>query len=279
MLIQSIRTQLSHILRSKSSVFVSFVLLVAVAINFIENMNRNYEALYVTEMYDLVKALTLSDWTRVGYFFMQYYPLLVVVPTAGVYISDKKSGVDTYIKSRVGDKNYLFGKMISVFLATLIIFFIPFFVELILSIICFDIRSLGDPSGFEYWQTIERDGDYFLSNIYLSNRILYATIMTGLFGLVSAILATFNFAVTTLPIFKFRLTTYFPIYILFYIIGIVENIVKPKFTMYYAFILRMFEVTKEKNYFIYAIFLLGLLGISALLIWLKIRHKVRDSSK
>ncbi|MFQ6930340.1 MAG: hypothetical protein ACLRR3_04565 [Eubacterium sp.] len=50
----------------------------------------------------LKKMLTLSDNTMVGYFMMQYYPLLVVIPTACVYISERNSGIDTYIQSRVG---------------------------------------------------------------------------------------------------------------------------------------------------------------------------------
>jgi hypothetical protein len=205
---------------------------------------------------------------------MQYYQLLLVIPTACLYISDKNSGVDIYLQSRVGKRNYFYGKIISVFLTTLIVFTFPFLTELILSMVCFSIQSKGDPSGFEYWQTIADDSRYFLSNVFLNNRILYALIMIALFGIVSAILATFNFAITMLPVFKFRLMTYFPIYILFYVLSIIEKIVKLKFTTYYAFILRMFEITKTKNYTVYMVFLGGLLVLSALLIEIKVR---RDS--
>lgn len=271
MLISSIKIQMSHIFRSKSSVFVALALLFVISVNFLQNMNRNIDSVYVTEMFDITKTLTLSDWSPVGYFFMQYYPLLIVIPTAGAYICDLNNGIDLYMRSRIGIRNYLYGKVISVFLVTLILFTIPFLIEIMLSAVCFSTQSLGDPSGFEYFQTIEQDGKYFLANIYLNNRIIYAVIMSLLFGMVSAILATFNFTITMLPIFKFKIMTYFPIYLLFYIISIFEKVVHLKFATYYAFILRMFEVSTKKNYLVYIIFLLVLLAISIMITEIKIR--------
>ena len=91
--------QLLHILKSKSAVLVFFVLMYAVGSNFIINMHRNHDILYVSQMFDITKVLTLSDWSNAGYYIMQYYPLLVVIPTASIYISDKKSGMDIYITS------------------------------------------------------------------------------------------------------------------------------------------------------------------------------------
>ncbi len=271
-MINSIKIQMSHIFRSKSSVFVALTLLFIISINFLLNMNKNIDTVYVTEMFDITKTLTLSDWSAVGYFFMQYYPLLVVIPTACVYVSDLNNGIDLYMRSRIGIRKYLYGKVISVFLVTLILFTIPFFIEILLSVVCFNVQSLGDPSGFEYFQTIEQDGKYFLANIYLNNRIIYAVIMSSLFGMISAVLATFNFTITMLPIFKFKIMTYFPIYLLFYIISIFEKVVHVKFTTYYAFILRMFEVSTKKNYLVYLIFLLVLLTISIMITEIKIRR-------
>lgn len=215
MLKKSISMQISYMLRSKSTIFILFVLLVAISINWGLNLDRNSKTLYISEMYSFEKMLTLSDWTMVGYFMMQYYPLLIVIPTACVYIVDRNSGVSTYIQSRVGKRFYWYGKLISVFMLTLFIFTVPYFIEIILNVICFSLNSNGDPSGLAFWQTIETEGQYFLSNILLYNKVIYAVIMTLLFGVVSAILATFNLAITTLPIFKIKLLTYLPIYVLF----------------------------------------------------------------
>jgi len=99
MLRKSISMQISYMLRRKSTVFVLLVLLITISINFFINMKTNGGKLYVSQMYSFEKMLTLSDNTMVGYFMMQYYPLLVVIPTACVYISERNSGIDT-IKSR-----------------------------------------------------------------------------------------------------------------------------------------------------------------------------------
>ncbi|WP_288886672.1 hypothetical protein [uncultured Eubacterium sp.] len=271
-MIKSIKMQLLHILKSKSAVLVFFVLMYAVGSNFIINMHRNHDILYVSQMFDITKVLTLSDWSNAGYYIMQYYPLLVVIPTASIYISDKKSGMDIYITSKVGKKDYFLGKMISVFLATFIIFTIPFLTELILSCICFDVSSVGDPSRFQYFQTIIDDGKIVFGWLYVKNKFMYASMWIMVFGLVSAILATFNFAITLLPVFKYRITTFFPIYFLLHIVNMIGKNININYTTYYHFILRMFGSAK-RNYHVYAYFLLMLLVASVILVCYVIRNR------
>lgn len=273
MLKKSICMQTSYLLRCKATTFILFVLLVAVSINFGINLDRNREILYISEMYSFEKMLTLSDWTMVGYFMIQYYPLLIVIPTACAYIVDRNSGISTYIQSRVGKRYYWYGKLISVFVLTLFIFTVPYFIEIILNVICFSMSSNGNPSGLAFWQTIETEGQFLLSNILLYNKVIYVVIMTVLFGVVSAVFATFNLAITTLPIFKIKLLTYLPIYILFFVISILPKIINLNFTVNYHFILRMFESTTVKNYLVYLIFLISLLIVSIGLIEWKIKKE------
>ena len=121
--------------------------------------------------------------------------------------------------------------------------------------------------------TIEAESQYFLSNVLLSDRILYAVIMILLFGVISAVLATFNFAVTTLPIFKIKILTYFPIYILFFAISILPHVINLNFTVDYYYILRMFETTTVKNYGVYSVFMIVLLAVSVVLIEWKIKKE------
>jgi hypothetical protein len=106
--------------------------------------------------------------------------------------------------------------------------------------------------------------------LLVKNRELYAIVMTLLFGFVTAILAVFNYALTTLKMFKFRIFTFFPIYILFYLISFVSRFLTVTYSTEYFFILRMFNI-KEKNIFVYATFLFVLLIISNAVIELKIR--------
>lgn len=273
MLKKSIHMQISYLLRSKPVIFILFILLAVISINFGINLNANREAMYISEMYSFEKMLTLSDWSKMGYYLVQYYPLLIVIPTACSYIIDRNNGINTYVQSRVGKRSYWYGKLISVFVLTLLIFTLPFLMEIILNLICFPLEANGHPSGEEFWMTIEEESQYFLSDILLYSGALYAVIMVLLFGVVSAVLATFNFAVTTLPIFKIKILTYFPIYILFFAISILPHIINLNFTVDYYYILRMFETTTVKNYGAYSAFMIVLLAVSVILIEWKIKKE------
>jgi hypothetical protein len=270
MFLKAVKMQVHHLLGKNTTIFTWFVIIGFVAYNFVENIIENSKRIYITQMFDPVKILTLSDWSKSGYFLMSFYLLILVIPTACTYLSDKNSQVDIYIKARLGSKYYFRSQVVSVFLVTFIIFTIPFLLEIILNTICFNHLSNGDPSNIEYFQSVEESNIYFMYKLLVKNRELYAIVMTLLFGFVTAILAVFNYALTTLKMFKFRIFTFFPIYILFYLISFVSRFLTVTYSTEYFFILRMFNI-KEKNIFVYATFLFVLLIISNAVIELKIR--------
>lgn len=242
---------------------VTYLLLMGfMLVNFFLNLWQNYEVQYVTQMFDSVKILTLSDWSYSGFFMRTYFPLLVVLPTACAYLSDRQTRMQVYMEARTGRTSYWMGKLLAVFLATFIIFTLPFLLELALNIICFGLKPMGDPSNFPYLDTLAEDSRIFLSGLWFENRVLYAVVMTVLFGAVSGILAVFNFVVTLLPGFRYRVFAYFPVYALFQLLYLVEQISGRDYTMDYAFILCLFEPTK-KNYPVYGLFLLVLLLAAA----------------
>lgn len=263
-------------IRKKTVIFTFFILMAFVIVNFFVNVFQFRDVQYISQMYDPIKKLTLSNWSVSGYFMMEYYPLLVVIPTACVYLTDKSSKVKLYIESRVGKNNYWYGKAVCVFLVTFAVFTIPFLIEILLEGICFSMQSSGDPSGFEWIQTIQNENQMFLSGLWIQNKVLYALLMTILFGVISGVLAVFNFAVTTLPFFKYKIFSFFPIYILFYFISFAEkqlhisNVID--YSMNYFFILRMFhgQTTAYKyNYKVYFVFLILLLAVSFLFVRIK----------
>ena len=250
-MIKSVRMQMSGMFKKKEVVLIFFVLMIFISINFFNNIMFNKDIKYITEMPDLVKKLIISDWSSFGYYMMQYYPLLVVIPTACAYLSDRDTRIQTYIQARMSSRNYWYGKMITVFLTTLVLFSLPFLIEILVSSISFSIESSGDPSGF--------------------NKIIYAIINALIFGMVSGILALFNFSVTTLPGMKYKIFAFFPIYLLFYLISILNTVIKPAYTTSYAAILKMFN-SGQKNYPLYCIFLIILIFLSVIFIEIKIRR-------
>ncbi len=270
-MIKSVRMQMSGMFKKKEVVLIFFVLMIFISINFFNNIMFNKDIKYITEMPDLVKKLIISDWSSFGYYMMQYYPLLVVIPTACAYLSDRDTRIQTYIQARMSSRNYWYGKMITVFLTTLVLFSLPFLIEILVSSISFSIESSGDPSGFNYLSTIEDEWGYFLSDIFIKNKIIYAIINALIFGMVSGILALFNFSVTTLPGMKYKIFAFFPIYLLFYLISILNTVIKPAYTTSYAAILKMFN-SGQKNYPLYCIFLIILIFLSVIFIEIKIRR-------
>lgn len=265
MFITSLRMQMSEMIRKKSVVVTFLILFSFVMVNFFINMTNFFEIKYISQMYDPIKVLTLSEWSVSGYFMMEYYPLLVVIPTACAYLTDKNTRVKIYIESKTGKETYWFTKALSVFITTFFVFTIPFLTEILLEVICFSMESAGDPTGFTFIQTVENENQHLFSELWVENKIVYAVIMMLLFGMVSGILALFNFAVSALPFFKYKIFTFFPIYVIFYSISIIQHMFKIDYTLNYFYVLRMFN-TEFKNYVVYLLFLFVLVTISFIII-------------
>lgn len=271
MFLNSLKMQLINILEKKSTVITFFVTMGFMLLNFFENVINNSKVMYTSQMQEIVKGITLSDWSNSGYFFMQFLPILIVIPTACAYITDKDTRIKVYIESRCGKKNYWYTKLLSVFIATFLIFVIPFLIELLMSIICFDVTSKGDPSLFEYYQTVEADNRYMFSSLYIYNGLLYGVVMIFILATLFAILATFNFSITTFSVFKFKIFTFFPIYLMLYIIKFIQRAVKLDYSVDYFLVLRLFNF-QTKNYVVYSAFFIALILISILLINIKIKR-------
>lgn len=272
MLKRSIKMQMSTILNSKSVIIVYFILLGAVFFNFYNNMGlfKNGD---VTQMMDPYKLSSISTWTKVRFYLMQFYPLLLVFPTATFYFDDKNSQIDYYIQSRVGMRNYIFSKAVAVFIITFILFSFPFVMEVLIYSIVVPLSAQGDPSGFQYFQTIETNNLFFMSSLYYFNEVIYTIISILVFSLATSVLALFNFSLTTIKHFRFRVFTFFPIYLLFYIIIIISSYCKIRFTTNYFLILPIFSTPTVSNYILYFSFYLTLFMLSCFFILLKIKRR------
>ena len=235
--------QFQRIWKSKQTAITIYAVMAVVLFNFSYNAYSNWQTHYITEMYDPIMTLTLSDWTPAGYFFMLFYPILLVLPTAVSFQADRESGVVLYLLSKSSRRNYWFSKLLSVFAVTFCIFTVPFLIELFLQCICFDMRSNGEPSGFTFFQTVESLKAWPLGTLFIYNRVLYAALFITIFGIISAIMACFNFSLSTLPIFKYKIFSFFPIYALLYIIALYDN-----FQSEYAYnFMTAFKIFPAKN--------------------------------
>ena len=247
---------------------VYWILLVFVFIQFISNLTENIQIEYVTQMVDPIKGMTLSYYSKTGLYLMFLYPIIVVFPSCTIWISDKGSGIITYFATRSGRKQFLFSKLTAVFLSTFVIFTLPFFIELFLNVICFDPSSKGDPTGFSFITTLPGERRYFLSELWGTNRYLYAFVMILLWGGTSGILASYNFAMTTLPFMRFRILTFFPVFILLYAGELVQSAFQTQTVLDYLSLFRMFfyHESKNRNDILYTGVMMVLLLVSVVII-------------
>ena len=261
MLFRSFYMQFCQLLRKKLVVLTFLFLFVLTLMNFFQNMERNVETVYISQMYDIVRMLTLSYDSETGLFLMQFYPILVVAMTATACLTDRNTRVRLSIQSRMGSRNYWYGKLLAVFAVTFLVFTLPFFLEMLLSAICFPVSALGtEVSG----TMLETDMGFMWGELYQDHRFLTGILWIVFFGGISAVFAVFNFSVTTLPLFRIRILTFFPVYLLIYALGVLESYLKLDYTINYYYILRMCESTKPKNPGVYFLFLAGLLVIAVI---------------
>lgn len=267
-------THTGKILRSGAALITSGILLAFVLFNFIFNLIENVKVQYVTQMVDPIKVLTTSVYSNPSIFLMLLYPILVVFPTCTLWLSDKGSGMITFFVSRSGRRNYWFGKLGAVFAATFIIFTVPFLIELLLCVLSYDPSSLGDPSGNPYVYALENDRVFFMYGLWARNRYLYALLMIVLFGGLSGILACFNFSVTTLPFMRFRILTFFPVYVLLYAGVLIEGVFRTRTILSYFVLFRMFYSHEGmiRNDLLYFFLMMGLLLISVVIVFFKSRE-------
>ena len=209
MLVRTTRSQIAFLLRQKEAVFTFCVLLLLVLANFIDNC-QEYQGFDVMALAHTTK-LGLLSFNRMGYkadlsiMFLQLYPLLVVCP-AGFILA----------KERMGSGVYYFSKLLSAFVVTAMVFTLPFLVEIVIHVIAFSTRPMGDLSNWSYYseEYMELVRSYMFSELFIRSPYLYAVVKVLLFGLFSGLMGAFGVAVSALYRVKFRITVFLPAFLL-----------------------------------------------------------------
>lgn len=268
---RSVCMQLKVLLQRKSPKFVFIVLICIVLLNYLNNV-FTYEGMDVVAMYHPMKLLLLSSYGGLGFYFMQCFPLLVIIPAGFSYFADYSTQTMVQIQSRVGIKNYYYGKLLSVFILTFIIFTIPFIMEILLNCIAFPLQAIGDPSEVSVYDHnyIESVRQYLFSDLFRQSPYLHAFISTLLFGVISGLLAVFTTSISMLKI-KYKLFLFLPVYLLLYggaIIGQISPFAGVN-TNYFAY-LRIHDGS-PKNPLIFVCTLVLTLSISALILKIKLK--------
>ncbi|MDE7223355.1 MAG: hypothetical protein K2O34_06200, partial [Acetatifactor sp.] len=150
MIIKATMTQTAFMLKKRESLCVFYVLFFMVIINFFGNV-LYFQGRDVAEMYYPMKLLLLSynrtDLNATNTLLLvQLYPLLVVCPAGFSLAREYQCGTRVFLISRLGNFSYQVSKYLSVFLTTMIIFSVPFLLEILLNCLSFPLSATGDLS-------------------------------------------------------------------------------------------------------------------------------------
>lgn len=213
-------SQIRFLLRQKSSIVVFCVLFGMVSVNYISNI-LTFQSTDVTQMIHPMKLLLLSYnhvYTNADFILaiIQLYPLLVVFPAGFALVKERQLGLHVLLEARLGRRNYLFSKLLSVFCATAIVFSTPFLLEVILNCIAFPWKATGDLTLLnvydpEYMNLVK---NYMLKELYYRSPYLYAVVGTLLFGMLSGLLAIFTVSISSVLKIRFRIVLFLPVFIL-----------------------------------------------------------------
>lgn len=258
-------SQTGYLLRKKNAVIVFYVLLAMVLFNFIRNV-VTFQGRDVLAMYQPMKLLLLS-YNRTNYnadmtiLLIQLYPLLVVCPAGFSLAKEYQTGENVYMSARLGEKVYKYSKMTAAFLATAIIFCVPFLIEIALNCIAFPLQATGDLSNWGYYEKsfAEAVHNYLFSGFYLRVPYLYAVAGTLLFGILSGLLGAFTVAVSSVVRVKYNVFLFLPVFLLLNLSAMLSPSEGASFRWYDFFL--MFN-EQEKNIPVFAAGLLAVIIFS-----------------
>lgn len=220
MIFKATISQTNFLLKKREAICVFYILLIMVFINFVGNV-LYFQGMDIVEMIQPMKLLLLSyDRTNLNatntLLLIQLYPLLVVFPAGFSLARDYQLGTRVFLVSRLGNATYQISKYLSVFLATMIIFTVPFLLEIILNCISFPMSAAGNLSNLSMYDGAYRNAvdEYLMKDIYLYSPYLYAVIGTLFFGAVSGLFGVFTAAVSSLIRVKYNFFFFLPVFIL-----------------------------------------------------------------
>lgn len=218
MIFKAAISQTAFMLKKRESICTFYVLFFMVITNFIGNV-LYFQGVDIVEMYQPMKLLLLS-YNRVNWngtntlLLIQLYPLLVVCPAGYSLAREYQLGTRVFLVSRLGNFTYQVSKYLAAFLTTMIIFTVPFLLEIILNCLSFPLSATGDLSNMSIYDEVYRTGvnRYFMKSIYLYSPCLYAVVGTLFFGVVSGLFGVFTVAVSSVIRVKYNVFLFLPVF-------------------------------------------------------------------
>lgn len=263
--------QTKFLLKTKEATLTFVVLLILVLSNFIGNVVE-FQGMDVKAMYHPMKLLTLS-YNKSLYdantiiLFVQLYPILVVFPAGFSYIKERQTREELYLTSRMGKSFYYISKLVAAFFCTMVVFVVPFLLEIVLNCISFPLQAKGDFTGLDIYNTAYAAmvESYLMSKLYLLSPVWYSVVGILIAGVVSGMLGMFVVAFSYVFRVKYRVMLLLPVYLLLNGITYVDNMMPARASaINWQRYLLLFDDADKNGFYIpgLVLFLLGFSLIS-----------------
>lgn len=238
----SVLYQIRLMSRKRTVKAIFWLLTAAVMLHYVVQV-RLFWGKDIANLYEPMKLRLMANSTdAITFRLMQFYPLLVVIPAGFSYVEDRENYTDVYIRGRIGNRQYIYSKMIAAFVVSFLVFTIPFLLELLLYIIAFPLTATGDPSNISDYQAVMQEiiGKYLFSEIYVKSSLLYGVTTVFLWGILAGVLGGFTACISMLGI-RFRALLFLPVYVLLYFVSTLENIFCTPYTTNYLWYIQFYD--------------------------------------
>ena len=230
MFVRTTWTHVKFLLGKTSSKITFFVLFLVMLMTFVSNV-LDFRGYDVIEMFHPMNILSLSyDRTAhnagTALLLVQLLPLLVGWPAGLALAADRGLGTDTMLVARLGRKLYVTSKLTAVFIATAIVFSVPFLLEIVLNCLSFPLTATGNLGRIDAFDSdyAEMLGNYLCPWLYRFSPYLAAVLGTIGFGLFAGLLACVTASLSLFVRIRFRVFLLLPVFILLYAITSLESI-------------------------------------------------------
>lgn len=230
MFVRTTWTHVKFLLSKTSSKITFFVLFLVMLMTFVSNV-LDFRGYDVIEMFHPMNILSLSyDRTAhnagTALLLVQLLPLLVGWPAGLALAADRGLGTDTMLVARLGRKLYVTSKLTAVFIATAIVFSVPFLLEIVLNCLSFPLTATGNLIRIDAFDSDYADiiGNYLCPWLYRFSPYLAAVFGTIGFGLFAGLQACVTASLSLFVRIRFRVFLLLPVFILLYAITSLESI-------------------------------------------------------
>ena len=230
MFVRTTWTHVKFLLGKTSSKITFFVLFLVMLMTFVSNV-LDFRGYDVIAMFHPMNILSLSyDRTAhnagTALLLVQLLPLLVGWPAGLALAADRGLGTDTMLVARLGRKLYVTSKLTAVFIATAIVFSVPFLLEIVLNCLSFPLTATGNLAGIDVFDSdyAEMLGNYLCPWLYRFSPYLAAVLGTIGFGLFAGLLACVPASLSLFVRIRFRVFLLLPVFMLLYAITSLESI-------------------------------------------------------